>query len=87
MVRFWNTRSAKLAGVNTDSEGHLLSFSTPTHAHVSDTHGHSYDHFGTAMCGGNGLLEIGFADGLKLLAWLRTAVRLQLLNLLLRLVD
>jgi hypothetical protein len=29
----------------------------PTHTHVSDTHNHCYDHFGTASCGVSGLLK------------------------------
>jgi hypothetical protein len=63
-------------GVNMDSKGHLLSFPMPTHTHVSDTHSHGYGHFGTATCGVSSLLEIGFTDGLKLLARLQTAARL-----------
>jgi hypothetical protein len=59
--------------VNTDSEAHFLSFPMPTHTHVSNTHSHSYGHFGTATCGVSGLLEIGFTDRLNLLAWLWTA--------------
>jgi hypothetical protein len=47
-------------GLNTDSEGHLLCFSLPTHTHVSDTHSHSYGYFGTAMCRVSGLLENRF---------------------------
>jgi hypothetical protein len=45
-------------GVNTDSQGHLLSFPTPTHTHVSDAHNHGYGHFSTAMWGVSGLLKI-----------------------------
>jgi hypothetical protein len=63
-------------GVNTDFEGHLLSFPTPTYTHVSDTHNHGYGHFSTAMCGVCGLLEFDFTNGLNLLAWLRTPARL-----------
>jgi hypothetical protein len=44
-------------GLNTRSEDHLLSFSTPTQTHISDAHSHSYGHFGTATCGVSGLLE------------------------------
>jgi hypothetical protein len=56
-----------------DSEGHLLIFSMPTHTHVSDTHRHSYGHFGTATCGVSSLLEIVFMNELKLLARLQIA--------------
>jgi hypothetical protein len=63
-------------GVNMYSEVHLLSFRTPTPTHASDIHSHGYDHFDTATCGVSGLLEIGFTDELKLLAQLRTVVRL-----------
>jgi hypothetical protein len=55
-----------------DSEGHFLSFSTPTHTHVSDTHSTSYGRFGTATCGVSSSLEIGLTNGLKLLARLQT---------------
>jgi hypothetical protein len=55
-------------GESTDPKGHLLSFSTPTHTHISDTHSHGYGHFGTSTCRISSLLEIGFTDGLKLLA-------------------
>jgi hypothetical protein len=44
-------------GVNMDSEDHLLSFPTPTHTHIFDTHIHSYGHFGAATCGVIGLLK------------------------------
>jgi hypothetical protein len=44
-------------GLHTRSEDHLLSFPTPIQTHVSDTHSHGYDHFGTAMCGVSGLLQ------------------------------
>jgi hypothetical protein len=37
--------------LNTDSVGNLLSFSTPTSTHISDTHSHGYGHFGTPTCG------------------------------------
>jgi hypothetical protein len=65
-----------LRGVDTDSEGHMLSFPMPTHRHVSDAHSHSYGHFGPATCGVSGFLEIGFMDELKLLTLLQTAARL-----------
>jgi hypothetical protein len=44
-------------GVNMDSEDHLLSFPTPTHTHIFDTHIHSYGHFGAATCRVIGLLK------------------------------
>jgi hypothetical protein len=34
-----------------DSRGHVLSFPTPTHTHVSNTNSHVYGHFGIATCG------------------------------------
>jgi hypothetical protein len=54
----------------------LLNLPTPTHTHVSDAHSHGYGHFGTATCRVSGLLEIGFTDGLKLLARSRTVTEL-----------
>jgi hypothetical protein len=45
------TKHKSCWGLNTDSVGHLLMFSTPTHTHVFDTHSHGYDHFSTATCG------------------------------------
>jgi hypothetical protein len=44
-------------GLHTRSEDHLLSFLMPTQSHISDTHKHSYGHFGTAMFGVSGLLQ------------------------------
>jgi hypothetical protein len=38
-------------GLNTRSEGHLLSFLTPTQTHVSNIHNDGYGHFGTDTCG------------------------------------
>jgi hypothetical protein len=52
----------------------------PTHTHISDTHSHSYGHFGTATGWVCGLPEIGFTDELKLLTWLWTAPRSWLLT-------
>jgi hypothetical protein len=44
-------------GVNTDSEDHLLNFTTPTNTQVSDAHSHGYGHFGKSTCGVSGLLK------------------------------
>jgi hypothetical protein len=63
-------------GLHTRSEDHLLSFPTPTQTHISHTHSHGYGHFSTATCGVSGLLKNLSSNGLKLLAHLRTAVRI-----------
>jgi hypothetical protein len=51
LVRFLGHKMAEACwGPNTRSEDHLLTFSIPTHTHVSDAHSHGYGHFDTARC-------------------------------------
>jgi hypothetical protein len=88
MIRFQSIRSVKHAGlwtrilkVTCSSFKCLLihMFLTPTTTVMA--------FFGTAACRVSVLLEIGFMNGLKLLARLQIATGLWLLNLLLTLVD
>jgi hypothetical protein len=78
-------------GLNTRFEDHLLSLSTPTHAYISDAHNHSYGYFGTATCGVSVWLELAvcwkirLSNGLELLAWLRTTVRIMTFKLVIKL--
>jgi hypothetical protein len=51
-----DTEQINYTGLNTQSEDHVISFPSPTQAHVSDTHSHSYSCFSTATCGVSGLL-------------------------------
>jgi hypothetical protein len=72
-------------GLHTRSEDHLLNFLTPTQTHVSDAHIHGYGHLGTATCGVSGLLEIQVIEWVEVLAQLRTAIRLELSSLIIKL--
>jgi hypothetical protein len=72
-------------GLHTRSEDHFLSFPTPMQTHISDDHSHSYGHFGTATCRVSSLLEIRVIEQVEVLAQLRTALRLELSSLVIKL--
>jgi hypothetical protein len=85
LVSFLSLKVGKSCwGLNTRSEGHLLSFPTPPQTHVADTHSHGYGHFGTATRGISGLLK-NWVIGLEPLARLHTTVRLRLFKLVIKL--
>jgi hypothetical protein len=86
LVRFLGLkRGENCWGLHTRSEDHLLSFLAPTQTHVSDAHSHGYGHFGTATCGVSSLLEIRVIERVEVLAQLRTAIRLELSSLVIKL--
>jgi hypothetical protein len=53
--------------------------------HIFDAHSHSYGHFHSAMCGVSGLLENRVIEEVEVLAPLRTAIRLELSLLIIKL--
>jgi hypothetical protein len=57
----------------------------PTHTHVSHTHSHAYDHFGTATCRGSGMLEIVFTNKLMIFGMVMDSSEITIVKLVIML--
>jgi hypothetical protein len=86
LVRFLGLKmGVTCQGLHTRSEDHFLSFLTHTQTHVSDAHSHGYGYFSTATCGVSSLLKNRVMEWVEVLAQLRTAIRLELSSLIIKL--